>query len=336
MLKVLRQLAAVVGVLGVVAAVVLLIPAVLAGRLPATFGAFAVLGMLVALGCRVAYVKLGAAIRAQEAVELEQLRDITRFEVFGKPRLAAMLSLVFVAMGALGVWLAWTRRDWGTFALSAPFLVAFGWLFVHSIGKAMRNRPAITMDLHGIVHDTLGRFPWSEVIGMRHDQRKFRNRTIHRLVIGLRSPQRYLDQLPWLLRWQKRAWRTERPRYGAIEIPLNMLGKRPEVVVEAALKLRARNPAPWLEHWHPLFGAQDIEALLATQEDMRIAQAAADRGDFATAEAAARRMEATSEPMAARAAELVKRGKQKSMWVQVGLVAFVLAWIALKALYLSR
>jgi len=70
MLKVLRKLAAVVGVLGVLAAVVLLVPAVLAGRLPANFGAFAILGMLVALGCRVAYVKLGAAIRAQEAAEL--------------------------------------------------------------------------------------------------------------------------------------------------------------------------------------------------------------------------------------------------------------------------
>jgi hypothetical protein len=318
MLKVLRQLAAVVGVLGVLAAVVLLIPAVLAGRLPANFGAFAILGMLVALGCRVAYVKLGAAIRAQEAAELEQLRDITRFEVFGTPRLAAMLSLLLIATCALGLWRAATSHDWGIFAISASLCVVFGWTFVQAMGKAIRNRPMISMDLHGIELGTLRRFPWSDVIGMRHDQRKFRNRTIHRLVIGLRSPQRYLDRLPWLLRWQKRAWRTERPRYGAIEIPLNMLATRPEVVVEAARKLRARNPAPWLEHWHELFSAQEIDAFLATQEDMRIAQAAADRGDFAAAEAAAGRMEATSEPMAARAAEMVKRGKQKVVWARSG------------------
>ena len=336
MLRVARQLAAAVGLLGVMAAAVLMMLAFSMGRVPTTLGAIALVGMLVALVGRVAYVKLGEAVRKQESVELAQVRDVTRFEVAGRPMLTVLLGFMLAAMGAFGSYAAANNHRWDIFAASALLFVVFAWVFFQSLSIAMRNRPMITMDQQGIDHLVLGRFPWSEVIGMRHDTRTFRNRTVHRLMLGLRSPHRYLDQLPWMLRWQKRAWRDSRPRYGVIEIPLNMLGKRPEVIFEAARQLRARNAAPWLEHWHEQFSAQDIDGFLATQEDMRIAQAAAERGSFVEAEAAMRRIQDTTTPIAARTRALVERETRKYKWLNAGLIALALVVIALKVLHFAK
>jgi len=336
MLKIWRLLAAVVGVVAVIGGGAVLIPAAFAGRLPAEFGAIAILGLIVAMGCWTAYRKLGEAIRAQEAAELEQLRDISRFEVSGAPKLVAVLTLLVAGTGAQGVYQGLVRHDWPMLAIGTGILVVFGWFFARAMAAAMRNRPMMTMDLQGIDHLTFGRLPWSEVIGIRLDVRKFRNRKVYRLMIGLRSPHRYVDQLPWLMRWQKRAWRTDRPRYGAIAIPLNMMGKRPEVITEAAQRLRARNPAPWLEHWHEEFSVTDIDTFLATQEDMRVALAAADRGEFVAAEASARRIHSASAPMIARAEQLVKRGKRNYLLLNVGLFALAIAWIVLKVMFLEK
>jgi hypothetical protein len=263
MMRVAQGLALFFGIAFGVVGLALLVPGVV--RTPATpnvvIGALACVAM--SIGSFVAFRRVRALVKVRDAQELEALRTLTRFEADGRPVTQGLVLLIVTVALVMSAFSTYERHAWPAFSLTLALLLLCSGGVVGFLRLATQPEPMLLMDARGFAHKTMGRIPWSEIIGFRHDVRHANNNKFHRLVIGIRSPHRYLDGMSWFWRLRKRAWRTDRPRYGAIEIPLNMLGQRPEVIVEAARQFRRRAPEPWVETWNETLSDQDLDTLLS-------------------------------------------------------------------------
>jgi len=153
------------------------------------------------------------------------------------PMLAA---LVFAGMLTVGALLGLEKRDWLVMALSAVCTVLLLLVVFDLLRQVLRPGPMLTLDAAGIEHGAYGRIPWSEVLSLRHEERRIRATSMHVLHLKVRDPVRYLDRAPLFFRLGKRGWRRSPPATGELPVALNVLDCPPRAVVDAAMRLHAR------------------------------------------------------------------------------------------------
>jgi hypothetical protein len=124
----------------------------------------------------------------------------------------------------------------------------------------------LRMDASGIEHALYGPIPWTEVVGLQLHEMQVRYSTQYTLLLGVREPLRYLRNAPPLTRCLQARRLRDNPAYGALPIGLNVLGKDPKLVYDAALALRRANGAPLLQHWHQRMDAREVSTWLRSQE----------------------------------------------------------------------
>lgn len=171
------------------------------------------------------------------------------------------------------------RKEWPMLVVILP-LLALGALHLYSTLRLWARPGAVLqMDADGLTHARLGAVAWRDVAGMALVSGKLRRgwRT-HDLVMCVHRPSRYLARMPWGFRLLHVRWRYERPAYGSIGFNLDELDCAPDTVLSAALALRRRDPAPFLDDWDP--------AMTPWQIDARVRQAQARREGVPAAPAA--------------------------------------------------
>jgi hypothetical protein len=320
-------LVAVLGVLFAGGALVLLIPAVAAGRLPMLFGAMALACALGALACRLGYVRLKATIAERDAQAIAALAHASRFEASGRGIWLGLLFVPLIAMFGFGLFAALREGRIGMVLLCSVLLLAFLLAGAELMRQALRPGPMLAMDLRGIDHATFGRIPWGDVIGLNHSTVTVRHSTQHFLDIGVRTPHRFYDQLSWVLRLKHRKWESRTARYGALKVPLNMLSKPPEVIYGAAVQFRGKVDAPWLEAWFEKMTPQSIDTMLALQDVHRDTVRATDAGDMAAAQDALERWKALQPAVDRHVEETVAkvRSHTRTGWIIGGILVLLLA-----------
>jgi hypothetical protein len=276
--------------------------------------------------CVFAYRRLTVAEKQQAQEQTRQTlamaKGLSHLEASGRP---IVQPLGFVFLGLLcgfGVWAAANERNWLMLVICALGLIAIAVLGLELMRQALRPGPMLTLDMRGISHAMYGLIRWPDVAGIALNKVQVRGATIHSLQVGVRSPHRYLEQAPWLLRWRKRAWLQERPAFGALEIPLNALNKNPELIYQTALALRLKDTTPLLSHWQASMNEQQVKALLSMQQLTGQLQAAPANIAPAELESIMRRMEALKpdlESAVKQDLERLKRVKRKG-YVVTGLV----------------
>lgn len=279
------------------------------------------------------YVALGRLLRERERADLEAVGRLSRFEADGRPVFHGLLSLALAALMAFGAWAGANDGRWwlaGICAAVLVFLVVAAGAWVRQL---RRPGPLLAMDGRGLEHAMFGVIPWSDVIGLSLREVQTRYVKVSTLQLGVRMPHRFLAQAPWMLRWSKRDWPRTRPEYGTLEIPLNALDRKPQLVHEAALALRRKVAEPLLAHWHPAMGPQQVATFIDMQRlDAELADASAGK-DIPRMEALMQRMAALQPRVEAALGQEVRRAKQAKAKAWLGIAAgaacFVL-WLVLK------
>ncbi len=152
----------------------------------------------------------------------------------------------------LGVWVGVNSNEPKViaFGIMIAGLVAYpGWQFLR---WALQRGPAMSMDMRGLRHVMFGTIPWQDIVGISMRTVSINGRTQHTLVLGLHQPHRFVHDLPVFARWKYRKWQQDQPKYGDIDLPIDNLDRKPEVVLAAAQAMlhRQHPSAPAL--WQPL------------------------------------------------------------------------------------
>lgn len=208
---------------------------------------------------------LGQWQQADNRRQLDAVGKERSFEASGGAWMPVLFGLVLLLFG-FGLYAGITRHEPGMTALSAALVLLFLFFGHELVRQALRPGPMLRMDARGIEHALYGPIPWSEVIGLQLQSIRVRYSTQYTLFLGVRKPLRYLRNAPPLTRWlQGRRLRND-PAYGALPIPLNILGKDPQLIYDSALALRRANGAPLLEHWNQRMDANEVDTWLRRQE----------------------------------------------------------------------
>lgn len=203
--------------------------------------------------------------RQRDEIDAADALRQARFTASGRPLLLGFATVGMCAMCTLALVLGIDAGDWPMAALSCGLLLPF-LLASYEIGRqALRPGPMLAMDGRGIEHALYGFIPWGDVVGLCLQTSQVRYSTISNLMLGVRTPQRYIAQTSWLYRWQKRGWVRQPPAFGTLQIGLNLLDKKPELIHRAAVALRERVATPMLAHWHPAMTEHQVRTFLEMQ-----------------------------------------------------------------------
>lgn len=199
-----------------------------------------------------------------EAEAADALRH-ARFTAAGRPLLLGLASVGVVALCALGLKLSLDKGHWPMATFAGGLLLLFLLVSYEIVRQWLRPGPMLTMDQRGIEHAMYGLIPWDDVIGLSLQQIKVQYSTQSTLMLGVRAPQRYIAQAPLIMRLRKRGWRRDPPAFGTLEIGLNALNRKPELIHRAAMALRTRASSPLLAHWHSAMTTHQVDTFLEMQ-----------------------------------------------------------------------
>ena len=227
----------------------------------------AILAILVAmLAVAVFALRVLAKMREQRnREELASVRHQHAFEASGSPWMPILFALVVLLFG-YGVYAGIARDRPGLGLVSGAFVLLFLFLGWEMLRQALRPGPMLRVDARGIEHALYGRIPWSEVVGLQLHSVRIRYSTQYTLFLGVRRPLRFLREAPPLTRWLQGMRLRGDPAYGALPIGLNVLGKDPQLIHQAALALQRASGAPLLEHWHQRMDPREVATWLRSQE----------------------------------------------------------------------
>lgn len=197
--------------------------------------------------------------------ELDSVRHQRAFEASGSPWMPILFALLLLLFG-FGVYAGWSKDRPDMALLSAALLLLFLFLGSELLHQALRPGPMLRIDARGIEHALYGRIPWSEVVGLQLHSVRIRYSTQYTLFLGVRRPLRYLREAPPMTRWLQGMRLRGDPAYGALPIGLNVLGKDPQLIYQAALALQRASGAPLLAHWHQRMDAREVSTWLRSQE----------------------------------------------------------------------
>jgi heme/copper-type cytochrome/quinol oxidase subunit 2 len=227
----------------------------------------AILAILVAM-LAVALLALRVLAKMREQRNREELASVRHqhaFEASGSPGMPILFVLMLLLFG-FGIYHGITKDKPGMAILGAGLVLLFLFLGSELVRQALRPGPMLRMDASGIEHALYGPIPWTEVVGLQLHEMQVRYSTQYTLLLGVREPLRYLRNAPPLTRWLQARRLRDNPAYGALPIGLNVLGKDPKLVYDAALALRRANGAPLLQHWHQRMDAREVSTWLRSQE----------------------------------------------------------------------
>lgn len=286
--------------------------------------------------------------RTHDAAQLDAVRQGQAFEAssgIGWGLMWPPLSVLF----ALGTWSLAMKGDWALASATFVMLLVAVLTSWHLLRQVLRPGPMLRMDAHVIDHALYGPIPWRDVVGMHLQIVTTRYRTHHTLLLGVRHASRYMRNAPPLVRWRH----ARRPRHpedvGALPLVLDVLGRDPMLIHDAARSFRDRVDAPFLTFWDPRMSAADAAALLALQEwtagsgrladELQALSASDDPAAFAEADA---RMQAHFQrheavwPDARRALETGverARGDRRTGWILLAVIVVMsVLWLALRIL----
>jgi hypothetical protein len=208
---------------------------------------------------------LGQLQQADNRRQLDAVRHGQAFEASGGAWMSIVFALLLLLFG-FGAYAGWSKDKPGMAVGSAALLLLFLFLGWELLGRALRPGPMLRIDARGIEHALYGRIPWSEVVGLQLQSIRIRYSTQYTLFLGVRRPLRYLREAPPLTRWLQGMRLRGDPAYGALPIGLNVLGKEPQLIHDAALALQRASGAPLLEHWHQHMDPREVATLLRSQE----------------------------------------------------------------------
>ncbi|UFS95486.1 STM3941 family protein [Nocardia huaxiensis] len=149
--------------------------------------------------------------------------------------LMTLMCLVFVAIG-LGIL---SIADAPLFPKVAAVLcvVLFGPGALFFVVRLVRRSPELTLTDTGLDHRQLGRIGWDEIASVRPmAQRTSAFSKNHYIQISLRDARAYLERSSW---WVRTLGKTnQKLGYGAVNLPLNMLGAPQEEIFAAMRRYR--------------------------------------------------------------------------------------------------
>ena len=207
----------------------------------------------------------GRKLAARRQTELETLHQFKGHSLEANARpLVQVAALAFFGLLAAGCgWAVLQGKDDVRLLLCAVLFTVLFVLMVPLVRSQYRpGRPTLRLDARGVDHAWFGAVPWPAVHGVYHRQLKFKQTTIHTLVLGVSEPARYLGRMPWIARLMTGKLRLPRGRYGALEIGLNPLDQHPLLVASAAAALRGRASPPAVAGWHPGMDDETVEVSL--------------------------------------------------------------------------
>lgn len=215
---------------------------------------------------------LGVAACAWKARQLKARREAdeaqvpaftgTRFEAHARVgvQLVAVLFLGLMAVAA-GFWFkVEPGLESGAVAALLTVLTVLAGVSARSLHRG--GRPALSMDPYGLEHVWFGRIPWQKVHAVDLREVRIKHSRIHTLVLGVENPDRYVTNMPWLVRLMQNKWSLGGAARGKLEIPLNPLSAPAREIHAAALALRLRVDPPLAGHGVQRTTAADA-ALLA-------------------------------------------------------------------------
>lgn len=174
-------------------------------------------------------------------------------------------ALVLLLMGG-GAWLAWMGNDpLISLALAAVF-VCVSMLAVDRARQILQPGPMLVLDARGIHYASFGTVPWTEVLGIALVSRQIQASTVRTLKIGVLRPDRYFINATALQRWSKRTLLRKMPRYGVLDIPLDMLDQHPDLIHQTAQRMRANVSPAALTFWYPEMEPSQIETVRAMDQ----------------------------------------------------------------------
>ncbi|MFK3647339.1 hypothetical protein ACI2IY_02735 [Lysobacter enzymogenes] len=220
------------------------------------------IGIAAASACAVAAWRIDLDSAAQRHAQVrETLRDGGVRAVVGDP---AWTLAALTAFALFCGWLAWSEAARGRIALAlAPGAVAA----VCGIGALWRwrvraSRRELRIDAAGVHSPDVGLIAWADIVGLRRYRMRVLETDSEGLQLLVRDPDRYIARLP---AWQRRycGLPLDGERFAPLLLPLDLYGIEVEPAYVAAVTLRRRVAAPFVDGWQPQMDQTEIDELLA-------------------------------------------------------------------------
>lgn len=220
------------------------------------------IGLAAASACAIAAwrIDLDAPARRRAQVR-EALRDggVRAFAADPAWKLGAL-----TAFALLCGWLAWSEAARGRIALA---LVPGALAAVCAIGalwrwRARAARRELRIDAAGVHSPDFGLIAWADVVGLRRYRMRVLETDSEGLQLLVRDPDRYIARLP---AWRRRycGLRLAGERFAPLLLPLDLYGIAVEPAYVAAVTLRRRVGAPFVDGWQPQMEETEVDELLA-------------------------------------------------------------------------
>lgn len=233
----------------------------------------------------------------QRTQDAEQLQAVRKGQVFEASSGIGwgLISPPLIVLFGYATWALAKKGDWAPASATLVMLLVALLTSWHLLRQVLRPGPMLRMDAQVIDHALYGPIPWRDVVGMHLQIVTTRYKTHHTLLLGVRHASRYMRNAPPLLRWRH----ARRPRHpedvGVLSLTLDVLGRDPALIHEAARSFRDRVDAPFLSFWDPRMSAADAAALLELQvwtegsgrlaDELQALSASEDPAAFAEADA---------------------------------------------------
>lgn len=123
-----------------------------------------------------------------------------------------------------------------------------------------RDGETLRLDQSGINHKWYGNIPWSQIVGISMLTTTTRGMTIHTLFLGIMDRQKYLTNMPWLMR-KLQGLSGSADSKMSLQIPLHLLNVDANLIEKMALKHRALHQPPMLAGWHYFMTENEFKSL---------------------------------------------------------------------------